>query len=87
MCKANHQSDEMKMCGSTIEPPKDRRILGFGLLGLEKEEGWGTVKWDKQLGYFVLDPAENTEFLPEPCSLTAWLDLPPSPRHRNSPPA
>ena len=66
----------MQVPRTMTDPPKDRRILGFGILGLEQQEGWGTLKWDELLGYFVLDPSEATEFSPEPCRLTAWLELP-----------
>lgn len=56
--------------------PKDRRILAYGLIGLESETGWGTVKWCPTYEIWVLDPTEASEYSPEECKLWCWRELP-----------
>lgn len=59
--------------------PKDRRILAYGLIGLESEMGWSTVKWCSTYSCWEQNPTEATEYDPEPCKLLAWMELPEPP--------
>jgi len=60
--------------------PKDgTRILGYGVLALESENGIGTVKWESWYHNWVCDPNEATETGPESCVLTHWQPLPEPP--------
>jgi hypothetical protein len=61
--------------------PKDRRILAYGVLGLESEPGWGTVKWCSTYDAWYLDPTEATEYDPEKCNIWHWQDLPALPEN------
>jgi hypothetical protein len=59
--------------------PKDRRILGYGLIGFYEIPGWATVKWNSSYSLWQGDPNEATEYDPEKCDLTHWMPLPPPP--------
>lgn len=59
--------------------PKDRRILAYGLIGLESEKGWSTVLWNSTYRCWNQNPTEATEYSPEACELTHWLELPVKP--------
>jgi hypothetical protein len=56
--------------------PKDRRILAWGKHAWENEPGWATVKWCDTYSVWNVDPNEATEYNPEACELTRWMDLP-----------
>ncbi len=56
--------------------PKDRRILGYGMVAWDTEPGWATVKWYEHHGVWQCDPSEASEYSPEACILTFWTDLP-----------
>jgi hypothetical protein len=58
--------------------PKDRRILAYGKVGLEPEAGIATVKWCDT--WWVCDPNEASEYMPERCDLTHWMPLPDPPK-------
>lgn len=60
--------------------PKDRRILAYGLIGLESDLGWGTVKWCATYSVWHADPTEATEYGPWNCELTHWAELPEPPK-------
>ncbi len=59
--------------------PKDRRILAYGFLGLEPLPGIGTVVWNAIYSCWNCDPTEASEYDPEACKLTHWMELPHSP--------
>lgn len=63
--------------------PKDRRILAFGLIAFENVPSWGTVKWHPTYSQWYGDPCEATEYDPELCKLTHWMELPPDPSNIN----
>jgi hypothetical protein len=59
--------------------PKDgRRILAYGICGLESQPSIATVKFDDFPKEWICDPNE-AEQSPEPCRLTHWLPLPEAP--------
>ena len=64
--------------------PRDRRILAYGRLGFGDKPEIGTVKWEGE--YFVCDPNEATEYLPEKCKIEAWMELPAAPGFRANDP-
>lgn len=67
--------------------PKDgTRILAFGKLGFESEDGIGTVKYTEP-GKWICDPNEATEYDPESCVVTHWRPLPLPPAKKEGAPA
>lgn len=59
--------------------PKDRRILGYGLVGFQAEAGMATVRWGDHYKEWYCDPNECSEYSPEKCALTHWQPLPEPP--------
>jgi hypothetical protein len=59
--------------------PKDRRILAYGLLGLESVPGIGTIIWNSTYSVWNCDPTEASEYSPENCKVTHWMPLPDPP--------
>ena len=62
--------------GMYSAPRDGTRVLGYGKLGFESEEGAGTVAYK---GRWVCDPNEATEYEEEECQLRAWQPLPKPP--------
>lgn len=56
--------------------PKDRRILAYGKIGAEPENGIGTVRYDADSDQWRGDPSEAAEYEREPCVILGWLDTP-----------
>lgn len=61
-------------------PKTGERILAFGKLGLEPDNGIGTVNWCRVYSYWQCDPCEASEYSPERCELTHWMPLPEPPQ-------
>lgn len=64
--------------------PKDRRILGYGVLGFDSVPSIGTVVWNGTYLGWNLDPSEATEYSPEHCELTYWMPLPEPPTQQET---
>jgi hypothetical protein len=60
--------------------PRDgSRILAYGKLGFETDNGIGTVCWCTVYSEWQCDPNEASEYSTEACELTHWMPLPKPP--------